>query len=171
MPRSCAAINCSTTDLPGKKISFFKYPLKHPELLKKWISATRRKNFHPGSGTFLCEQHFRREDFLSALDARRGHLRSHAVPSIFDFTDNKKTKPNKTNKPRFLIEQAGQKFFNEVCLVRAHVTLLQGGFITLPKSSSMSGDVLHSLLSKIQAYIKTSYWINSGKSRQFFLSV
>ena len=49
-PKEPADISISTTA--------FHFPLKKPELLKKWIRFTNKQNWQPTSSSVLCERHF-----------------------------------------------------------------------------------------------------------------
>ena len=53
---SCAAVGCSVGCQKG--ISRFKFPLKDPERLHKWVQNCGRDGFTPSKYSYLCVKHF-----------------------------------------------------------------------------------------------------------------
>lgn len=68
---------------------------------RKWIKATRRKDFEPTSASYMCSDHFAEEAFdeskTSGFCSRR-YLKADAVPSIFAFPHHFILKKVKTCK-------------------------------------------------------------------------
>ncbi|XP_062902790.1 THAP domain-containing protein 1-like isoform X3 [Mobula hypostoma] len=60
------------------------FPLKRPELCKKWLDAVRRRNFIPTKNSNLCSEHFTLDCFRKNCNNKI--LEENAVPSIFCFT-------------------------------------------------------------------------------------
>ena len=46
---SCIAYGCNNRQKKGGDISFFHFPHKNPELLKRWVHAVRRADWFPVS--------------------------------------------------------------------------------------------------------------------------
>lgn len=64
----------------------FRFPIGNPVLLKKWILATKRKDFTPKKHTRLCSKHFNEDDFYREWPhSQRRVLKCDAVPTLFDF--------------------------------------------------------------------------------------
>lgn len=67
MGRYCAAYGCTNSDTKNKNqslgLSFHAFPLKHPDSLKLWVQAVKRKGFTPTEHSCLCSTHFVEEDF------------------------------------------------------------------------------------------------------------
>ena len=82
-------------------LCFFSFP-RNAGLCEKWIIATKRKNFKPTSGSYICSDHFVEDAFdkskTSGFCSRR-YLKLDAVPSIFVFPDHLAPKIVKTRKP------------------------------------------------------------------------
>uniref|UniRef100_A0A4W3J6P8 THAP domain containing 1 n=1 Tax=Callorhinchus milii TaxID=7868 RepID=A0A4W3J6P8_CALMI len=75
------------------------FPLKRPELCKKWVAAVRRRNFTPTKNSNLCSEHFTVDCFRKNCNNKI--LEENAVPSIFCFTRPKQqTKKLETLTPR-----------------------------------------------------------------------
>lgn len=81
MPVSCAA--CTNRYKVGQNIHFFRFPISKNELMTKWLSAMRRKQFEASQWSRLCSVHFTEEDFQVRPGAHRLLLKDNAVPSIF----------------------------------------------------------------------------------------
>jgi len=67
MGRCCSAYGCSNSDEKNKKLSlgltFHRFPLQRPDILKAWLHAVKRKDFKPTDSSCLCSNHFTEEDF------------------------------------------------------------------------------------------------------------
>lgn len=92
----CAAFNCSNNSKSG--VSFFTFPLKDEQRCKEWVRLMKRKDFIPTNASRLCSAHFSVQSFEQNLTLRaqlgaefkpqRLRLKSDAVPTIFNFTQN-----------------------------------------------------------------------------------
>ncbi|XP_053664919.1 uncharacterized protein LOC128714067 [Anopheles marshallii] len=81
MPASCVIPDCDLKYTHNDDVSFHKFPLRSPELLKQWIQFTGRdENWHPTKWSALCSRHFVASDFKGC--ASRKILLSSAVPSV-----------------------------------------------------------------------------------------
>ena len=71
----------------------YRFPLKNPNLLEKWICAMRREKWMPSKYSVLCENHFAFNDYNTRVDydledgihQTKKHLKPDAVPSVFYF--------------------------------------------------------------------------------------
>ena len=88
MPTHCCVPECTKKgcrDENGNKISYFKFPIDHPQLKRKWLHAIRRdegKYFKVTEATKVCSRHFRPGDIKKTL-AGKNELRAGVVPSLF----------------------------------------------------------------------------------------
>nr|XP_045585470.1 uncharacterized protein LOC123747355 [Procambarus clarkii]XP_045585471.1 uncharacterized protein LOC123747355 [Procambarus clarkii] len=81
MPATCAAYNCGIRRSRGAGISFHRFPMSNPLLLKKWLRGMK-KDFIPNRHSILCSNHFAESDLDRSRQTVR--LREGAVPSVFD---------------------------------------------------------------------------------------
>ncbi|XP_051745722.1 uncharacterized protein zgc:163143 [Ctenopharyngodon idella] len=79
----CCAYNCKNTAARNKSVSFHKFPLKDPNLLKKWLKNLRWKDWKPAPNSKICSIHF--EEKCLIVEGKRTRLHSWAVPTIFSF--------------------------------------------------------------------------------------
>ncbi|CAH2328771.1 THAP domain-containing 1-like [Pelobates cultripes] len=79
----CAASGCKNRLSKGCGKHFFRFPLKNPEKLAKWIAAVRREKWTPTIYSRLCSDHFTEQDYMLRPGASSPYLRTDAVPSIF----------------------------------------------------------------------------------------
>lgn len=94
----CAALNCTVKS--GQGLSMYLFP-KDPKFRKIWTLRLKRDGFEPSEYSKLCERHFEKDQFAINPDVAynvKFHLKSKmlkpgAVPSVFDYTDPKKKKP------------------------------------------------------------------------------
>ncbi|XP_043091826.1 uncharacterized protein zgc:163143 isoform X2 [Puntigrus tetrazona] len=94
----CCAYNCKNT-AKNKSLSFHKFPLKDPTLLKKWLKNLRWKDWKPAPNSKICSVHFENKCFVE--DGKRTRLHSWAVPTIFSFPNRyleRKVKINPRSK-------------------------------------------------------------------------
>jgi len=71
---------------PNYKYKYFiiyRFPLNKPELLKKWLHQTKRKNFTPTKYSRLCSEHFVDDDYLIRPGSDVKLLKDNAFPTIF----------------------------------------------------------------------------------------
>ncbi|XP_030625924.1 THAP domain-containing protein 3 [Chanos chanos] len=90
MPKSCSAYSCTNryrSDNP--KITFHRFPLSKPSVLKQWLENLGREDFQPKKHMVICSLHFT-PDCFSGLGNRK-NLLWNAVPTLF-------TKPQKNSK-------------------------------------------------------------------------
>ncbi|GFO01836.1 THAP domain-containing protein 1 [Plakobranchus ocellatus] len=96
MGKYCSTYGCSNTNAKLKKkagVSFFRFPLKRPDILKQWITKIKRENFVPTQYSFICLEHFIEPDFKYQNFTERRELKEEAVPSIFSFVTPTKERP------------------------------------------------------------------------------
>ena len=107
MVTSCSAYGCTARRKKDSGISFHRFPVKHPELYRKWVQAVARDDFIPTEDCFICSKHFTNNCFKATK--ARCRLRNDAVPSIFSafplYMQKKETKRKSPKKRKFLIHQ------------------------------------------------------------------
>ncbi|XP_011146214.2 THAP domain-containing protein 3 [Harpegnathos saltator] len=79
MPSTCCIVNCNNTSKKGYHL--FKFPIKRPEIFKKWICAIGG-NFTPKKHHVICSAHFLPKDIMEKADISSVLLKNLAVPSI-----------------------------------------------------------------------------------------
>ncbi|CAJ0931578.1 unnamed protein product [Ranitomeya imitator] len=95
----CAAKGCKNRLSKGCGKHFFRFPMKNPEYLAKWIEVIRRDKWKPSIYSRLCSDHFTEEDYMLRPGASYPYLRLDAVPSIINGVHIKKP-PKKPVKKR-----------------------------------------------------------------------
>ena len=85
MSTSCSAYECTNRHFKGTTVIFHRFPLNDKELCKKWLVASKRDEFIPTSGSYICSDHFTKDDYLFSNSKR---LKKNSVPSIFKFPDH-----------------------------------------------------------------------------------
>ena len=105
--------------MKGVQIAFHKFPLKNPELLKRWIHALKRSDFVPTKHSCICSEHFLPNDYNFcppdkdfAVHNHKPVLKFNAVPSLFVF--NKETKKTPRKPP--VIREPLKRKKNVVCI-------------------------------------------------------
>ena len=83
MVTSCIAYGCTNRAKKGSGISFHRFPMKRPDILKKWIQAVRRKKWIPHENSYICSAHFPESCFNRGEGKICPRLDKNAVPSIF----------------------------------------------------------------------------------------
>ncbi len=99
MPYHCSAYGCRTgykTEPKQPGVSVHRFPVKNPELLKRWLRSLRRKDFTPTKNSFICSLHFADSDFYQCRTDKMYHraknlsenlkhrrLKEEAVPRFF----------------------------------------------------------------------------------------
>ncbi|XP_072440101.1 THAP domain-containing protein 1-like isoform X2 [Chiloscyllium punctatum] len=120
MVLSCSAYGCKN-----------RFPLKRPELCKKWLAAVRRRNFTPTKNSNLCSEHFTLDCFRKNCNNKI--LEENAVPSIFCFT-----RPNQQSKkleiPVTSDQPNAEEISEDTTLKQAH------GLLTVYDHSYSVGD-------------------------------
>ncbi|XP_068090125.1 uncharacterized protein [Hyperolius riggenbachi] len=84
MPMTCVAYGCNNNFVKGCGKQFFRFPMKDPERLSKWVVAIRRKHWKPSASCRICSDHFTDKDYMLRPGAMVPRLRLDAVPSIFN---------------------------------------------------------------------------------------
>ena len=93
MPQ-CAYSECRNTSGRTQNISFHAFPLKNPDLLKKWVNDIDRKENNnlwvPNKYSSLCGEHFELDafEFRTQFEIKNGikgprRLKPDAVPTLF----------------------------------------------------------------------------------------
>ncbi|KAM5192996.1 uncharacterized protein ACMZJ9_012708 isoform 1-T2 [Mantella aurantiaca] len=80
----CAANGCKNRLSKGCGKHFFRFPMKNPEYLAKWLAIIRRDKWKPSIYSRLCSDHFTEDDYMLRPGASYPYLRLDAVPSIID---------------------------------------------------------------------------------------
>lgn len=80
----CAAFGCKNRLSKGCGKHFFRFPMKNPEYLAKWLAVIRRDKWKPSIYSRLCSDHFTEDDYMLRPGASYPYLRLDAVPSIID---------------------------------------------------------------------------------------
>ncbi|XP_075038253.1 THAP domain-containing protein 1-like [Mixophyes fleayi] len=80
----CAAYGCKNRLSKGCGKHFFRFPMKNPEYLAKWLAVIRRDQWKPSIYSRLCSDHFTEEDYMLRPGASYPYLRLDAVPSFID---------------------------------------------------------------------------------------
>ncbi|XP_043529914.1 THAP domain-containing protein 1-like isoform X1 [Chiloscyllium plagiosum] len=131
MVLSCSAYGCKNRYDKDRGVSFHRFPLKRPELCKKWLAAVRRRNFTPTKNSNLCSEHFTLDCFRKNCNNKI--LEENAVPSIFCFT-----RPNQQSKkleiPVTSDQPNAEEISEDTALKQAH------GLLTVYDHSYSVGD-------------------------------
>ena len=88
MVSSCIAYGCTNISKSGSVRSFFRFPLKKPELFTKWVQAIHRKNWSPNNYSRICSDHFDPSCLVKKPGKIGLILTENAVPSIFQHFPN-----------------------------------------------------------------------------------
>ncbi|XP_035207609.1 peroxynitrite isomerase THAP4-like isoform X2 [Stegodyphus dumicola] len=76
----CAASNCSNQS--KNNFRMFRFP-RNEERRRKWIVNSRRDQWIPGPGAYLCEVHFEENQFECSRQDGRKKRKPNAVPTLF----------------------------------------------------------------------------------------
>ncbi|XP_073536258.1 THAP domain-containing protein 1-like [Phyllobates terribilis] len=96
----CAAKSCKNRLSKGCGKHFFRFPMKNPEYLAKWLEVIRRDKWKPSIYSRLCSDHFTEEDYMLRPGASYPYLRLDAVPSIINGVRIKKPPAKKPAKKK-----------------------------------------------------------------------
>ncbi|XP_063819762.1 THAP domain-containing protein 1-like [Pseudophryne corroboree] len=96
----CAAYGCKNRLSKGCGKHFFRFPMKNPEYLAKWLAVIRRDKWKPSIYSRLCSDHFTEEDYMLRPGASYPYLRLDAVPSFIDGVRIKKEPVKKPPKKK-----------------------------------------------------------------------
>ncbi|XP_045468202.1 spermidine synthase [Harmonia axyridis] len=90
MVKYCCAPGCLNYWGQNKNITFHRFPHKRPDILEKWIQATKMKNFEANLFAMICSDHFT-VDCYTENNLHRRILKKEAIPTIFKHFNNIKT--------------------------------------------------------------------------------
>ncbi|XP_012214789.1 THAP domain-containing protein 1-like [Linepithema humile] len=94
---SCYVYGCKSNWNPYDDISFFKFPLKDENLLKKWFEVIPyNKNRKITKNSRICSQHFEESQYIYVGNKRV--LKEGAIP-VFPFLDNVETNVDEDSTP------------------------------------------------------------------------
>lgn len=79
MPKYCSVPHCRMD--PGRRKSFYKFPLHEPERLQLWLRNMGRDNWIPSQHQYICHEHFAPSNFKVRWGIR--YLENNAVPTLF----------------------------------------------------------------------------------------
>ncbi|KAG8598621.1 hypothetical protein GDO81_002676 [Engystomops pustulosus] len=96
----CAAKGCKNRLSKGCGKHFFRFPMKNPEYLAKWLAVISRETWKPSIYSRLCSDHFTEEDYMLRPGASYPYLRLDAVPSIINGVRIKKPPGKKPVKKK-----------------------------------------------------------------------
>ncbi|XP_066498756.1 uncharacterized protein zgc:163143 [Hoplias malabaricus] len=89
----CCAYNCKN-NTKDKSLAFHSFPLKNPELLKKWLKNLKWKDWTPEPHSKICSSHFEKRCY-SLSEGPRRRLHTWAVPTIFSFPSHLQNRKRK----------------------------------------------------------------------------
>ena len=98
MVSSCIAYGCTNRSKSGSGRSFFRFPLKKPEFLAKWVQAIHRKNWPPNNYSRICSDHFDPSCLVKNPGKIGLILTENAVPSILQAKPKKERQLPKKRK-------------------------------------------------------------------------
>ncbi|CAI6357762.1 unnamed protein product [Macrosiphum euphorbiae] len=58
MVQTCSVAFCKSRKTSSGDLHFFSFPLKNPDLLQHWVSATKKDLFFPNRWSKICSNHF-----------------------------------------------------------------------------------------------------------------
>ncbi|KAG8568206.1 hypothetical protein GDO81_013918 [Engystomops pustulosus] len=95
----CAMFGCKNRMHKGCGKHFFRFPMKDPERLAKWIEAVQRDDWRPSIHSKVCSDHFTEKDYMIRPGAACPYLRMDAVPTpLYPIQRKRKTKKRKYTK-------------------------------------------------------------------------
>ncbi|CAI9596908.1 unnamed protein product [Staurois parvus] len=94
----CAMFGCKNRMHKGCGKHFFRFPMKDPERLLRWIEAVQRDDWKPSVHSKVCSDHFTENDYMIRPGAACPYLRTDAVPKPLFTQRKKKTKKRKCTK-------------------------------------------------------------------------
>ncbi|KAL4645992.1 THAP domain-containing protein 3-like [Arapaima gigas] len=119
MPKSCSAFNCTSRySSKEPQVTFHRFPLSKPSVLKEWLENIGREDFQPKKHMVICSHHFTPDCFSSS--GNRKNLLWNAVPTLFTYpspnTKSRKSGKRLKSTPRvspkweqLLLEQPGSQ--------------------------------------------------------------
>lgn len=119
----CTAFGCNSNSSVTKGVSFYRYPLERPDLLKIWLANVKRYNFKPTKFSKLCHKHFENHCFelcgnpeylksigISPAFKFRRNLKKNAVPTVFCYMKSSKPQQLFINQTIEISETSGSTF-------------------------------------------------------------
>ncbi|KAM5131989.1 uncharacterized protein ACMZJ9_018794 [Mantella aurantiaca] len=94
----CAMFGCKNRMHKGCGKHFFRFPMKDPERLARWIEVVQRDDWKPTVHSKVCSDHFTEKDYMIRPGAACPYLRTDAVPTPLFTQRKKKTKKKKSTK-------------------------------------------------------------------------
>ncbi|XP_075695291.1 uncharacterized protein LOC142661706 [Rhinoderma darwinii] len=92
----CAMFGCKNRRHKGCGKHFFRFPMKDPERLSRWIEAAQRDDWNPSIHSKICSDHFTEKHYMIRPGAACPYLRMDAVPTpLYPAQRKKKTKKRK----------------------------------------------------------------------------
>ncbi|CAI9554598.1 unnamed protein product [Staurois parvus] len=79
---ACVVYGCNNRFVKGCKKQFFRFPLKNPEQLCKWILAVRTTKWKPCVSSRICSDHFKDKDYILQPGMKVPQLHANAVPFV-----------------------------------------------------------------------------------------
>ncbi|KAK0167488.1 hypothetical protein PV327_004881 [Microctonus hyperodae] len=74
---------CKRKKLYKSGLSFFRFPLDHPRILKRWLQNMGKEDWNPSSDSYLCSTHFE-SNCLRVVKEKYPILKKGSVPTIFN---------------------------------------------------------------------------------------
>ncbi|XP_040078579.1 THAP domain-containing protein 3 [Ixodes scapularis] len=103
MPSTCAAIDCANRGSRDSAISYHRFPLNDPELLKAWMEKMPFRDWTPSRWSKLCSVHFADNCFYQLNN--KTYLKQGSVPTVFS-SPASKTKRSPRKRLRSQSDQA-----------------------------------------------------------------
>lgn len=63
-------------------MKYDRFPIKKPQMLKRWIMATGRSNWQPSTASRVCSLHFKSNDFVDTPNMTQKILKNDTIPTI-----------------------------------------------------------------------------------------
>ncbi|XP_075046514.1 uncharacterized protein LOC142107193 [Mixophyes fleayi] len=124
----CAMFGCKNRMHKGCGKHFFRFPIKDPERLAKWVEAVQRDDWRPTIHSKVCSDHFTEKDYMIRPGAACPYLRMDAVPTpLYPVQRKRKTKKRKYvkksaseppafNETEVKVEYQGEENPSESCV-------------------------------------------------------
>ncbi|XP_018415014.1 PREDICTED: uncharacterized protein LOC108789487 [Nanorana parkeri] len=102
LPPTCVVYGCNNTFVKGCRKQFFRFPMKNPQLLCKWIQAVRTTQWKPSASSRICSDHFKNKDYILQPGMKVPRLHANAVPFVYK---EKRCRRNNDNTAFASLEQ------------------------------------------------------------------
>ncbi|XP_066460849.1 uncharacterized protein [Eleutherodactylus coqui] len=80
---TCAVHGCKSVFGKGCGKRFYRFPMKNPERLSKWLKALQCSDWKLSASSRICSDHFRDKDYILRPGILVPRLHPRAVPSVF----------------------------------------------------------------------------------------